>query len=205
MYMCSNISLFICTYVQLKATGVGWTVAGLNVPGTMRWPPAEVIVANFRIWTITVLSSPAFDGETRYPCEQGPKGQFLGHFPENFNPTRDGALKRKRYWSRHRDSVRTVQMYLCSDGLLNISTSEHNLWPRLKIALKGGDHQCGDVRPFLGCHHSQPVMKVCWYQAVELCRFSGCRLIHEGRRALFLTSPGLPVHGHCIISRFHRA
>ena len=93
----------------------------------------------------------------------------------------------------------------CSEVHLNISTSEHDLRPRLEIALKGGDHQFGDVGPFLGCHHSQPLMKVCRYQAVELCRVSGCRLIHEGRGSLFLTSPGLPVHGHCIISRFHRA
>ena len=51
--------------------------AGLNLPGTRSWPPAELTVANPLIWTITVLNSPAFERETRYPCGQGPKGQFL--------------------------------------------------------------------------------------------------------------------------------
>ena len=34
LYICS----YICTSIQLKAMGIGWTAADLNLSGTRRWP-----------------------------------------------------------------------------------------------------------------------------------------------------------------------
>ena len=89
--------------------------AGLNLPRTRRWPPAELTVANPLIWTITVFSHLAFDRKVRYPCRQGPKGQFLDLFSESFNPAR---------WRSQREAVLVPAPGLGENGsCLNVHKS----------------------------------------------------------------------------------
>ena len=38
VFNCIAVHLFICTSFQLKAMGIGWTAADLNLSGTRRWP-----------------------------------------------------------------------------------------------------------------------------------------------------------------------
>jgi hypothetical protein len=38
VFNCIAVHLYICPSIQLKAMGIGWTAADLNLSGTRRWP-----------------------------------------------------------------------------------------------------------------------------------------------------------------------
>ena len=58
----------------------------------------------------------------------------------------------------------TVRAYCSTDGLVYISTPEHELRPCRKMSLDGGNHQAGYGGPLLRCQNPQPTGKVRRYQ-----------------------------------------